>query len=431
MDKIINNLNAETMEERLEALRELRTLTDSGRLPRPKKLNYVNNHIHTTFSFSPYSPAKAVWMAYNAGLGTAGIVDHDSIGGAKEFIEAGKIIGLATTIGIETRVSVKGTSLENRTINNPDQKGSMYILMHGVPHSQIDYIQDFFAPLRENRNKRNRKMTANINNLLSGTGISLDFDKDIMPLSMYRYGGSITERHITFALAKKVIEKAGIGEGLIDFLTGTMGISVPAKLAGYLTDINNKFIEYDLLGIFKSEYVPKFFIEATDELPTVREFVELGEKTGGIVAYSYLGDVGQSVTGDKKAQKFEDDYLEELFALVNDLGINAITYSPSRNTMQQLMRIRALCEENGKMQISGEDINQPRQKFICEAMDDPIFANLTESTYALIGHELLSEQGLSNGMFAPESIKAIPDLDKRLKYYSNAAIEYINGGKHA
>lgn len=430
MDKIINNLNAETMEERLDALRELRGFIDSGRLIKPKKLNYVNNHIHTTFSFSPYSPTKAVWMAYNAGLGTAGIVDHDSIGGAKEFIEAGKIIGLATTIGIETRVSMKGTPLESRMINNPDQKGSMYILMHGVPHSQIDYIQDFFAPLRENRNKRNRKMTANINKLLSGTGISLDFDKDIVPLSMYKYGGSITERHITFALAKKVIEKVGIGEGLIAFLTGTMGIKVPANLAGFLSDVNNKFIEYDLLGIFKSEYVQSFFIEATDELPTVREFVDLGSKVGGIVAYSYLGDVGQSVTGDKKAQKFEDDYLEELFELVNNLGINAITYSPSRNTMQQLMRVRALCEENGKMQISGEDINQPRQKFICEAMDDPIFANLTESTYALIGHEMLSEHDLSKGLFAPETIKEIPDLYKRLEHYSDIAIEYINRESH-
>ena len=428
MENLINKLNAENMGERLEALRELRKLIDTGAMPRPEKLNYVNNHIHTIFSFSPYSPTKAVWMAYNAGLGTAGIVDHDSIGGAKEFVEAGKIIGMATTVGIETRVSMKDTPLEGRRINNPDQKGTMYILMHGVPHSQIDYVQEFFAPLRENRNKRNRKMTDNINKLLSGTGISLDFDKDIVPLSMYKFGGSITERHITFALAKKVIAMVGAGEGLVSFLSDTMGINVPTKLTGYLTDANNQFIEYDLLGIFKSEYVPKFFVEATDELPSVKEFVELGRRVGAIVAYPYLGDVGQSVTGDKKAQKFEDDYLDEVFEVINGLGINAVTYMPSRNTRQQLIRLRVLCDANGKMQISGEDINQPRQKFICEAMDDPMFDNLTESTYALIGHELLAGQDMDKGLFAPATIKEMPDLNERLKRYSEIAVQYINGG---
>lgn len=426
MEKLINQLNAATKEERLEALRELKTLIDSGKLPTPERLNYVNNHIHTTYSFSPYSPTKAVWQAYNAGLCTAGIVDHDSIGGAEEFIEAGKIVGLPTTIGIETRVCMKETSLNGKTINNPDQKSNAYILMHGVPHSQIGYIQDFFAPLRENRNKRNRKMTDNINGLLASTGISLDFDEDIVPLSMYHCGGSITERHITFALAKKVIGKVGKGENLIDFLTTTMGINVPKNLVERLADENNPFLEYDLLGLFKSEYVPKFFIEATDEMPTVKEFVELGERTGAIVAYTYLGDVGQSVTGDKKAQKFEDDYLDELFDVINDLGINALAYMPSRNTMEQLERLRGLCEKNGKMQISGEDINQPRQKFICEALNNPVFANLTESTYALIGHEIMTEQGIDKGIFRPESIKAIPDLDERIKYYGKVALDRIN-----
>ena len=49
----------------------------------------VNNHIHTTYSFSPYSPSAAVYAARAEGLATCGIVDHDSIGGAEVFIEEG------------------------------------------------------------------------------------------------------------------------------------------------------------------------------------------------------------------------------------------------------------------------------------------------------------------------------------------------------
>ena len=94
---------------------------DQGKIPYPKKMGYINNHIHTTYSFSPYSPTKAIWMAFNAGLATAGIMDHDTISGAGEFIEAGRIMGMATTIGIECRVDFSKTPIGGRRINNPDQ----------------------------------------------------------------------------------------------------------------------------------------------------------------------------------------------------------------------------------------------------------------------------------------------------------------------
>ena len=34
--------------------------------------------------------------------------------------------------------------------------------------------------------------------------------------------------------------------------------------------------------------------------------------TWSTYSYAYLGDVGESVTGDKRAQHFEDAYLDEL-----------------------------------------------------------------------------------------------------------------------
>ena len=82
-------LNAATAEERLEALRQVKKMHDEGMLPAPAEGKYVNNHIHTTYSFSPYSPTKAVYTAWMNGLVTAGIMDHDSVAGAEEFIEAG------------------------------------------------------------------------------------------------------------------------------------------------------------------------------------------------------------------------------------------------------------------------------------------------------------------------------------------------------
>jgi DNA polymerase III alpha subunit len=70
-------------------------------------------------------------MAYQAGLATAGIMDHDSISGAEEFIEAGKIVGMATTIGIECRVDFPTHPLSGRRINNPDQDSVAYMAFMG------------------------------------------------------------------------------------------------------------------------------------------------------------------------------------------------------------------------------------------------------------------------------------------------------------
>ena len=126
----IARLNAPTPRERLEALRALTEARHAAGRERPAPGRDVNNHIHTTYSFSPYSPAKAVWMAAEAGLATAGLMDHDSIGGAREFIEAGRILGLPTTIGAECRASFAATPLAGRRINNPDQETIAYVALH-------------------------------------------------------------------------------------------------------------------------------------------------------------------------------------------------------------------------------------------------------------------------------------------------------------
>ena len=114
-----------TAEERLAALRELKAVAEP-----PVQGVFVNNHIHTSYSFSPYTPTSAVYFAWKAGLRTAGIMDHDSISGAKEFIEAGKIMDMPVTCGVECRVNVKGTALEGKRINNPDQLSCAYLAMH-------------------------------------------------------------------------------------------------------------------------------------------------------------------------------------------------------------------------------------------------------------------------------------------------------------
>jgi hypothetical protein len=93
-------------------------------------------------------------------------------------------------------------------------------------------------------------------------------------------------------------------------------------------------------------------------------------------------------------------------AYLSQLGFRAVTYMPTRNTPAQLERLRALCRRYGFFQVSGEDINSPRQSFLCAALENPGFNNLIDAAYALIAHERRCNADPQSGMFSEESIAA-------------------------
>jgi len=377
---VLEKLNVPGKEARLANLAEV---LKTAEFP-PMVPQYINNHIHTTYSFSPYSPTAAVYAARMEGLCTAGIIDHDSISGAEEFIEAAKLIDMPVTIGMECRVSMDGTRLEGRRTNNPDQVGVSYMTIQSVPHDKISTLTEFFKPYQAARHARNRKMVEKINELLPT--IALDYDKDVLPLSMAAENGGVTERHLMYALAIKLTEQVGKGEAMVQKLAD-MGLTLSEKQKAQMMDTEYPFYEYDLLGLLKGAFVPQIFVDATDECPKLKDMVKLCADVDAYLCYAYLGDVGDSVTGDKKAQKFEDDYLDDVFECLKEEGVKAVTYMPTRNTPAQLERLRGLCDAYGMFQISGEDINTPRQSFIIRAMENPMFQNLIDATWKLIEHE--------------------------------------------
>ncbi len=404
----ISALNANTKEERLAALKYLKSEIDSGKIEKPAKGIDINNHIHTIYSFSPYSPARAVWESYRAGLLTAGIVDHDSVAGVEEFIEAGKILEMPTTIGFELRVTHSATALGDVRTNNPDQNGVSYITFHGIPHTKINTVSEFLKPINKARGLRNRKMCDRLSEIFD---IKLDYENEILPLS--QKGGSVTERHLLFALAKKLIKLYGREKELFEVLQKRVELN--DKFKAQMLDKDNLFFEYDLLGFLKAFFVSEFYLPANiEECPDIRDVVKFVHSHGIIATYPYLGDIKDSVTGDKKAQLFEDSYLDKLFDVLHEIGIQAVSYMPTRNTIDQLKRLRALCEKYQMFEISGEDINSPRQSFVCLAMRDPLFANLTDSAWALIGHERAATDDIKNSF-----INLNMSLQDKIKYFIN------------
>jgi len=307
-------------------------------------------------------------------------------------------------------------------LNNPDSVNIAYMAVHGVPYNKFKEVESFLAPLCIERNKRNREEVNKLNEIISSFPIEqIDFDKDVYRQSNASVKGSITERHILYALALKITDKFGKGSETVNFLENRMELELSAKIRSILNDGNNPHYLYDLLGVLKSNFLPKFFIQPDiSECISVQTVVDFANSIGAIPAYAYLGDITDSATGDKKPEKFEDDILESLFDELKRIGYKAITYMPPRNTKEQLKKVQKLCSRLGFMEISGVDINSSRQIFNCPEVLDPDFSHLIDSTWALIAHEKLTAIDNKYSLFSSSNELYDLPLEKRIFLYSKA-----------
>jgi hypothetical protein len=419
----MEQLEAAEQGERLSALREAVSTNAEGILDVAPS-EEVNNHVHTHYSFSPYSPTSAAYMARRSGLQAVGSVDHDSIGAAEEVMEASRILGIGSTVGAELRVSFADTAFGGRRLNNPDSVGIAYMVLHGVPRTGLHPLQEYLAPLQLVRGRRNRVQTERLNEILKESGVEpIDYDRDVLPLSWADRGGSVTERHILYALANQLDRRFdGDPEGLLALIEGPLGIALNDRQRRFLSDRSNPHYLYDLLGLFKGDFLARFFVQpGPEECRPVAEVTALGAEIGALPAYAYLGDVTDSPTGDKKAQEFEDSFLDELVAALPELGFRAITYMPPRNTRDQLRRVQRLAERAGLLEISGVDINSSRQVFTCPEVMLPEFRHLTTTTWALIAHEKLAAEDPRYGIFHPENPFHLRPLAERVELYAGIA----------
>jgi hypothetical protein len=408
--------------ERLAALRE-REDKNPGTV---RKTGEINNHIHTIYSFSPYTPCMAALKARDAGLEAAGSVDHDSIAAAPEMLAACAAVGIAGCVGFEVRVSFKKNldgrpgPFAERKINNPDSTGLVYMTVQGIPRPALPLVRSFLAPLREERIKRTRAMTVAANELFREAGLSpLDFTGDVLNRSQAAHEGGLTERHLLAAMAEKLIRSFGKGPDLPENLKARFGLEPSAKITALLGAGDNPHYLFDLIGVLKSGLLERIFIQPGEkECINAETVTAFARSVGGIPAYAYLGDVGESPTGDKRAERFEDAYIEELFDELTRRGYQAVAYMPPRNTREQLDRVQRLCKERGFMEISGVDINSSRQSFNCPEVLLPSFRHLTDTTWALVAHERFASVNPALGLFSPTNPLAGMPLAERLARYA-------------
>lgn len=406
----------------------------------PDYVTESNNHVHTIYSFSPYTPAMAALRAREAGLMVVGSVDHDSAAGAGEMAAAAAAVGLGSVTGFECRVYLYSADevaagnalLHDRKLNNPDTAGIAYMTVQSIPASQRAVVAEYLAPIRAARLERTAAMVERANVILRGLGAPLlDFNADVVARSQYANGGEVTERHLLAAIADKLIERYGRGQSLVDGL-GELGLELSPKVAAQLGDESNPHLTFDLLGVMKASFLEQIYLVPDRvECPTMAEVAAFALSIGAIPAYAYLGDVTASPTGDKKAEHFEDGFLDDLVLELRRIGLPAITYMPPRNTAEQMARLAKLAADNGLLEVSGVDINTPRQVFNCPELQRQELAHLNDATWAMVAHERLAEVDLDLALFSPANPLAALPLAERVAAYSAVGKDIVSGASSA
>ena len=419
MMDILQPLKQPSRESRLAAL-EAQCKRNGGLMHHRPLTEEVNNHVHTIYSFSPYSPTEVAAAARYAGLRAVGSIDHDSIAAADELHSAARIIGIGATSGFELRVSWRNTPYNDARLNSPDACGVSYVVVHAVPARSRAAADSLLGPIREARRRRNARQVAGLNAVIGRIGIRpLSNAEDVEPLSRVAEGGTVTERHILFALAERLTREIGRGRRLIRELQRAFGLELSETQTAQLSDPESPHYLYDLLGALKAELLPRFYLEpGPDECVLLESVIEHAHRLEAVMAYPYLGDVTDSPTGDKKAAEFEDAYLGELIPYLKSAGFHAVTYMPPRNTREQLLCVQRLCRGHELMEISGVDINSSRQSFTCAEVLEPEFRHLIDSAWALIAHEELAEKDPTLGLFHPRSPLRTEGVENRIAAYA-------------
>ncbi len=376
IEKLERRLDSFDASERKEALHLLWERVQGGEISLPRAGTWVNLHCHTFFSYNTYgySPSKFAWLARKRGLAVAGIVDFDVLDGLKEFLEAGRLLGLKACVGMETRVYVP--EFAESEISSPGEPGISYHMGVGFPTANLQgETKEFLLGLKKTSQQRNRDLMDRVNEYLQP--VELSYEQDVLPLTP---AGNATERHICLAFARKARSIFTDSEKLSRFWAEKLGVpagSLDLPEGRNLQEmIRSKTMKHGGAGYVQPD---------KGSFPEMAETNQFILAAGGIPTLTWLNGTSE---GERA--------IEELLKVAMSTGVAAINIIPDRNytpglkdeKLANLYRVVELAEKLGLLIVVGTEMNSPGQKFV----DDfdakelapllPVFLKGANSIYA-------------------------------------------------
>jgi len=140
--------------------------------------NFIDLHVHSSFSDGTMTPAAIVGQAKEKGLAVLALTDHDTTAGLPDFL-ALKGNGIDLVPGVELSAHHPG--------------GTMHILGYGIQHENT-FLQECLAQIQQDRQRRNREIILK----LQGLGIKIS-EQELAGASL----GQVGRPHIAALLVAK------------------------------------------------------------------------------------------------------------------------------------------------------------------------------------------------------------------------------------
>lgn len=346
----------------------------------------VNLHFHSFFSYNAqgWSPSRIAWEARKAGLYAAGLCDFDVLDGLEEFLAAGELLGLRTTVNLETRVYFQ--EYADVEITSPGEPGVTYIMGAGfvrVPQDGTPQAEGL-AALRRAAEQRNVDLIRRINPHVPS--IAIDYGANVMPLTP---GGTPTERHIISAYINKARAVLESDEAVSKFwaevcsrtaqdIVGLLGTPAMDEL------VRSKLAKRGGLG-----YVQP----SVDTFPPLEEFIDWVASCGAIPMITWLdGTSGGEADGRGLLQSMVAKGAAAL-NIIPDRNWNIKDPGEKAEKVANLQAIVAAADDLGLPVNIGTEMNRGGLPF-ADDLSGPVLSRLKDSflrgAQIMVGHTTMS-----------------------------------------
>ncbi len=347
----------------------------------------VNMHFHSFFSYNAedYSPSQIAWESRKKGLYAAGLCDFDVLDGLEEFVQAGYLLGLRTSVSVETRAYLD--EYADVDISSPGEQGVTYIMGAGFARMLKAGTSQAIglAGYRERARQRNEALINRINSAMSDIAVS--YEKDVLPLTP---AGAATERHIVKAYINKIKKVFGSPEAITRFLSGLLGknedeaLVILADMPVLEEAIRSKLVKRGGVGYEQP---------SRGTFPPVDEFVKWVSSCGAIPMVTWLDGTSK---GERDARA-----LLECMSVKGCVALNIIPdrnwrYSDQAKREKMTGNLKAIIEAAGRMNLPvniGTEMNKLGQLFTdeldCEALS-PYKEIFIRGANIMVGHMLLT-----------------------------------------
>jgi hypothetical protein len=324
IDQLEQNLSSFKIKERMAALTQLQDLLALNK----KEQQNVNMHFHSFNSYNAefWSPVRIAWEAKKNALYASGIIDFDVLSGLEEFFDAGEILGLRTSVGIETRAFLN--EYADKEIDSPGEPGVSYIAGTGF-YKLPDKDSPQALTLESYSNKasaRNIALIQRINQHVPQIAVTYD---EVLALTP---SGNATERHIISAYIQKAADVFPEKNALIAYWSELLNLGL--EQTEELIETGHK-----LEDVVRSKFAKRggfgYVQPSSDTFPPVEDFFDFVKSCGAIPMESWLDGTSD---GEKDGKA--------LLELSKSKGAAALNLIPDRNWNIADSKVKAIKTKN-------------------------------------------------------------------------------------